>query len=102
MDNIVYLARCIPRMCLPHDHPYYERSHDFVLDYLCDTTHREYENTIHPVGDDDMVLYVLGKDLRARYPMIDAELKYLFSVDPIRPMATYAVVFVRLEDGEVQ
>ena len=106
MDNVVYLARCIPRMCLPADHPWFEWSHDVVLDYVCDTANREYENTILPCPTEDdntfAVMYVHGKDLRAKYPMVDTALKHLFSFDPIRPMATYAVVFVRLEDGELR
>lgn len=105
MDNIVYLARCIPRMCLPHDHPEYKWSHDLSLEYVCDTALRDHENKIlgYPEEGDSTVavMHVTGEDVRAHYPMVDTALKHLFSFDPIRPKATYAVVFVRLEDGEL-
>lgn len=111
MEHIQYLARVVPRMCLDASHEHYcAHSHEYAFDYLCDTSLREYENTIllSPADDDTSVLgvmYVHGKHLRDRYPMIDTSLKHLFSFDPIRPMATYAVVFVKLveevEEGEI-
>ena len=43
------------------------------------------------------VMYVRGKHLLEQYPIVHAALKNLFHSDQIRPMATYAVVFVRCD-----
>ena len=105
MDNVIYLARCIPRMCMPMDNPYHEWSHDLVYDYICDTMDTEYENycVLPPVCDDPNVyiVHVRGSEVRRVFPLLDASLRRLFSFDPIRANATYAVVVRRLEDGEI-
>ena len=43
-DNVVYLARCVPRMCLPKEHELYEFSHETMLEYVCDSAECEYDN----------------------------------------------------------
>ena len=102
----MYLARCIPRMCMPPDSPYYEWSHDNVYEYICDTTNTVYENyRVLPPGCNDPGIYIVhirGNEVRRTFPLIDASLRHLFSFDPIRPNATYAVVTRRMEEGEVE
>ena len=102
-DSVVYLARCMPRMCCTND--LFEWSHELVLDYMCDTHLRKYENHVQlapEVNESTLaVMYSEGRDLRHRFPMIDATLTQLYSFDPIRPKSIYAIVFVRLDNGEI-
>ena len=101
----MYLARCVPRMCMPPESPYYEWSHELVYEYICDTTDTEYENYYLPppvCGDANIyVVHTRGNELRNVFPLIDASLRRLFSFDPIRPNAMYAVVVRRFEEGEI-
>lgn len=105
MDNVIYLARCIPRMCMPVDSPYYEWSHDVVYEYICDTMDTDYENyrVLPPTGDNPniYIVHVRGGELRRAFPLVDNSLRRVFSFDPIRANATYAVVVRRFEEGEI-
>ena len=38
-DHMLILARMIPRMCLPSDHPLYEDTHTDAYEILCSSTH---------------------------------------------------------------
>lgn len=99
-DNIVYLARCLPRMCLPRDHPLWCWSHETVFQYVCDTGMRDYADDFFclPPDESDHVytVFATGAELRALLPMFDHALETLFSFDPIRPRSWYAAVFVRM------
>jgi len=93
MTNTVYLARRVPRMCLPMDHPNYEFSRP-----------EAYESyPIHLPPKDDIIVEVRGRDLRAEYPIVDRMLSELYSFDPIRPAASYVIVSHQpmTEDGEI-
>lgn len=37
-DHMLFLARMIPRMCLPLDHPLYEFTHSGAYELLCSST----------------------------------------------------------------
>tara|TARA_B110001450_G_C17655900_1_gene495233 strand:- start:562 stop:969 length:408 start_codon:yes stop_codon:yes gene_type:complete len=37
-DHMLFLARMIPRMCLPFDHPMYEQTHTQAYELLCSST----------------------------------------------------------------
>ena len=105
MDNVIYLARCIPRMCMPVKSPYYEWSHDIVYEYICDTMDTNYENyyTLSPAYDDPNIytVHVRGSEVRRAFPLVDTSLNRVFSFDPIRASATYAVVVRRFDEGEI-
>jgi len=99
-DNVVYLARCIPRMCLPRDHPLWAWSHETVFQYVCDTEMHDYGDDYFCLPPDERdgvyTVFATGANVRALFPMVDHALKTLFSFDPMRPRSEYAAVFVRM------
>lgn len=86
-DHMLFLARMIPRMCLPSDHPLYEFTHTNVYELLCSST------TVY----DPVVL--TQSPLNAPCIMMEglkgSKVMDLFSEFPdtaeVRPSATYAV-----------
>lgn len=102
IDNVVTLARCVPEMCVPYDHRLYKKNgHGLVYEYVCDSTPADYttpegqpsEYFAPTEGDHTEVLFCKGREIGHKFPMLETHLKHLFSFNPVRPAATYAVLF---------
>ena len=104
MDHAVYLARIVPRMCLNKTHELYKDTHDVVYEYVCDTYNRDltdHDYSLPPEEDEyTYTMYCRGKDVRTTYPMVNKALNIVYSMDPVRPAGTYAVIFQRIADKE--
>ena len=85
-DRNFLVARMIPRMCLPSDHCFYERTHRSVFEYI----EHDCLRLLPPDDSDDAHVErnIPGSELRARFPEIPSGLE-------IRPGGQYAVVKVR-------
>ena len=87
-DRNFLVARMIPRMCLPSDHCFYERTHRSVFEYI----EHDCLLLLPPDKSDDALIdierNIPGSELRARFPEIPSGLE-------IRPGGQYAVVKVR-------
>ena len=94
-DNIVHLARCVPHMCLPAQHPMYKWTTEAVYQYICNTEMQDYGDECYQLPPEDsryMIVGLRGKDVRKMSPSIDNALMHLFSFDIIRPAAQYVLV----------
>lgn len=82
------LARMIPRMCLPQDHPLYEWSHKWACEVVC-TSDEVYDDAFYvdiTAGDPSGIwTKIEGQDVLDRFPIFD-------SLDlALRPKAMYVV-----------
>jgi hypothetical protein len=88
-DHTIYLARKVPKMCLPPMHPLYEWSHECVYEYVA-TGDALYDTPLHyPMCEEThrtFVMDVQGKNVLDLFPQ--------FNGVEIRPMSQYAVVCV--------
>ena len=86
-DHMLFLARMIPRMCLPFDHPLYEFTHKDAYELLCSST-TVYDPVIltqSPLKQPCFVIEGLkGSDVKDLFPEFPDAAK-------VRPAATYAV-----------
>ena len=92
-DHFLYLARMVPRMCLPENHPLYERaSHDLAREFVCssmevfDTPFVSAREIVHPYSVlTGLTGHQVTQHLASEFP------PWLV----VRPAATYEVLLYR-------
>lgn len=89
-DHTLYIARKIPRMCLPNDHPLYAFTHEIMLQYIGTSEALYDEPLIYPPCEEESgntyVMDIEGSHLHNTFPQ--------FSHMEFRPRSMYSVVCV--------